>query len=116
MIWERLRDGENARATTFFDWAFLGTLLAVAATGLLAEALHYVRLEPHRQIAYFAHLVVVFALLMYLPYCKFAHLIYRTTAMVYAEYSGRNAEAPAGVEDDRGDVEQAEEERTEKSN
>ena len=34
----------------------------MAITGLLAEALHYARLEPHRQIAYFAHLVVVFAL------------------------------------------------------
>ena len=68
-------------------------LLAVVVTGFMSEALHYARLEPHRQIAYFLHLVVVFALLMYLPYSKFAHLIYRTTAMVYAECSGRNAES-----------------------
>jgi nitrate reductase gamma subunit len=63
----------------------------VVLTGFLSEALHYARMEPHREIVYFVHLVFVATLLMYLPYSKFAHLIYRTTAMVYAEHSGRNA-------------------------
>jgi quinone-modifying oxidoreductase subunit QmoC len=95
MIWERLRGNKHAGAGTFFDWAFLGTLLAVAFTGLAAEALHYARLEPHRHIVYFIHLVFVCTLLLYLPYSKFAHLIYRTTAMAYAQYCGRNWGAPA---------------------
>jgi quinone-modifying oxidoreductase subunit QmoC len=31
----------------------------------------------------------VFYLLAYLPYSKFAHMIYRTVAMIFAEYANR---------------------------
>lgn len=91
MIVDRLRDNEHSGA--YSDWWLIVALLAVVITGFASEVLHYVRLEPHRQVAYFAHLLFVLALLMYLPYCKLAHLVYRTTAMVYAEHSGRNGRA-----------------------
>ena len=97
MIYERLKRAGQGDVNTYFDWAFLGTLFAVVLTGFASEVLHYVRMEPHRQIVYFIHLVCVFSLLMYLPYSKFAHLVYRTTAMVYVEHSGRNAAAPAAA-------------------
>ena len=97
MIYERLKRAGQGDVNTYFDWAFLGTLFAVVLTGFASEVLHYVRMEPHRQIVYFTHLVCVFSLLMYLPYSKFAHLVYRTTAMVYVEHSGRNAAAPAAA-------------------
>jgi len=93
MTRDRLRDSQDAGAGTFFDWALISTLLAVAVSGFITELLHYARLVPHRHVAYFIHLVFVFALLMYLPYSKFAHMIYRTTAMVYAEHSGRTGRA-----------------------
>jgi len=92
MIRDRLLDKENAGASTFFDWALVATLLLVGLTGFITEVMHYVRLEPHRHVAYFVHLVFACALIMYLPYSKFGHLIYRTTAMVYAERYGRNLE------------------------
>ena len=95
MAFERLRDGERLTVATFSSWALLGTLLIVVLTGFASEVLHYLRLEPHRHIAYFVHLVFVFALLIYLPYSKFAHIVYRTVAMVHAEYSGRDGQESA---------------------
>jgi quinone-modifying oxidoreductase subunit QmoC len=38
---------------------------------------------------YFIHLIFVFSLFAYLPFTKLAHLVYRTVALAYAEYSGR---------------------------
>ena len=89
MAFERLKDGEGLSVSTFSSWALLGTLLIVVTTGFASEVLHYLRLEPHRHIVYFAHLVFVFTLLIYLPYSKFAHIVYRTVAMVHAEHTGR---------------------------
>ncbi|MFH1688256.1 MAG: quinone-interacting membrane-bound oxidoreductase complex subunit QmoC [bacterium] len=92
MIWERLRDAENG-GSNYFDWSFVGLLLLVVGSGFFTEVLHYVRLEPHRHIVYFGHLVLAGTLIMYLPYSKFAHVIYRTAAMVHAEYTGRGLES-----------------------
>ena len=38
---------------------------------------------------YFLPLVLVWSLFAYAPFSKLAHLIYRTVAMTYAEYTGR---------------------------
>ncbi len=103
MAWDRLRDRDQT--STYSDWALLVMLLAVAVTGFAAEALHYVRLEPQRFLAYFAHLVFVLGLLLYLPYSKLAHLVYRTTAMVYAEYSGRGGNSRPATTGERKNVE-----------
>ncbi|MFC1639159.1 quinone-interacting membrane-bound oxidoreductase complex subunit QmoC [Gemmatimonadota bacterium] len=91
MIWERLTDRPNAGYSLFFDWAFLWTLFAVVFTGFVTEAMHYLRMVPHRHVAYFVHLVFVFSLLIYLPYSKFAHVFYRFAAMVFAERIGRES-------------------------
>jgi quinone-modifying oxidoreductase subunit QmoC len=93
MMWDRLRDNERTGAGSYFDWALISTLLLVALTGYITEVLHYLRLEPHRHIAYFVHLVFVLALLMSLPYSKLAHLAYRSTVLVFAERFGCTTEA-----------------------
>jgi quinone-modifying oxidoreductase subunit QmoC len=66
----------------------------VGVTGFATEALHYLRMEPHRHVVYFVHLVLVFALLIYLPWSKLAHVLYRTAALVFVERSGRNQARP----------------------
>ncbi|TET33172.1 MAG: hypothetical protein E3J72_17740 [Planctomycetota bacterium] len=115
MIIERLNENKKAGAGSYFDWAFIGILLCVVLSGFVTEILHYGRVEPHRHIVYFVHLVFVFALLIYLPYSKFAHMIYRTTAMVYAEYSGRDAEAPTAAAGKKQEGEKEEKNKAEES-
>lgn len=97
VISDRLRTIDDAQANTAFDWMFVWLLLGVGVTGFAIEALRFA-IEPATESAmvsiaygiYFVHLVLVFQLLVYLPYSKFAHLLYRTVAMVYVEHSGRN--------------------------
>ncbi|MHC4599084.1 MAG: quinone-interacting membrane-bound oxidoreductase complex subunit QmoC [Planctomycetota bacterium] len=95
MILERLRAGKKAGAGSFFDWALLILIPAVVGSGFFTEVLHYFRVVNLRYVAYFTHLVFVFSLLMYLPYSKLAHMVYRTAALVYAEHSGRIVGPPA---------------------
>jgi len=116
MIRDRLKKSTEGGRNTYSDWALIGAIVAVVLTGFLSEVTHYLRMEPHRQGIYFVHLVLVFALLMYLPYSKFAHLIYRTTAMVYAEYSGRNTPAQAAVAGDPGEGEREDKDQANDSN
>jgi quinone-modifying oxidoreductase subunit QmoC len=99
MIFERFKDNSEVGAGRYFDWALLFTLLLVVVTGFITEALHFLRLEPHRHVAYFIHLVFAFAVLMYLPYSKLAHLFYRGTAMVFAEHIGRASQISSAPSD-----------------
>jgi len=98
MAWQRIKDRDHSGS--YADLALIGTIMIVVLTGFMAEAFHFIRLEPHRHAAYFVHLVFVFSLIMYLPYSKFAHVVYRTVAMVYAEHSGRAAAPDDGQEEE----------------
>jgi quinone-modifying oxidoreductase subunit QmoC len=96
MIRNRFADRDHAGKSQYFDWAFIWVIMAVVLTGFLTEVMHYIRLEPHRHVIYFVHLVFVSSLILYLPYSKFAHIFYRTAALVYAEHTGRiKATAPS---------------------
>jgi quinone-modifying oxidoreductase subunit QmoC len=96
-ILDRRSGREGSAASTWFDWTFVWLLLLVGATGFVTEVLRFA-VEPAGEgslavaayATYFVHLVLVFGLLVYLPYSKLAHLIYRTVAVVYAEHTGRN--------------------------
>ncbi len=98
-ILDRKSCREGTASSTWFDWTFVWMLLLVGVTGFATEVFRFA-VEPAGEGAaalaaygiYFVHLVLVFGLLVYLPYSKFAHLIYRTVALVYAEYSGRNGD------------------------
>jgi quinone-modifying oxidoreductase subunit QmoC len=58
-------------------------LLGVVVTGIASELLRLWQ-APVMYGIYYVHLVLVFALFLYAPYTKFAHLLYRTLAMAAA--------------------------------
>ncbi|MEN8149548.1 MAG: quinone-interacting membrane-bound oxidoreductase complex subunit QmoC [Planctomycetota bacterium] len=89
MIRDRFVEHEGAGRSTWFDWSLLWLIMFVALSGFAVEALHYMRLEPHRHAAYFVHLLLILTLFLYLPYSKFAHVVYRFVALVFIEWTGR---------------------------
>jgi quinone-modifying oxidoreductase subunit QmoC len=82
--YRRLADGARAGKSTYGDWLFLGVLLLTTLTGFLCELLRLAQTPRLAYPTYVVHLVLVFVLLVYIPYSKFAHLAYRTTALVFA--------------------------------
>ena len=71
-------------ATTAFDRFFLWIVLSVIGTGVLTEAFRFMAIPPVVACAiYLIHLSVVLTLFLTLPYSKFAHILYRTLAMVH---------------------------------
>jgi quinone-modifying oxidoreductase subunit QmoC len=80
LLVRRLADPARRRGSAYFDWFFLTTLAGVVLTGILAEVLRLAQTGAMYGV-YFVHLVLIFGLLLYAPYSKFAHLAYRTVAV-----------------------------------
>lgn len=88
--YRRITEQQRAGKNTYSDMLFLTVLLATAITGYLCESL---RLAAIRELAYpmyYVHLVSVFFLLVYFPYSKLSHVIYRTLAMVRESAAPQN--------------------------
>lgn len=83
------RMGKKDQISTYKDWYILGIVLALGVTGLLTQM---TRLAGYANVTYFIywlHLIAIFNLFLFLPFSKMAHLVYRTTALAYAEYANR---------------------------
>jgi len=89
LLLNRFAKAGKAGMGSYFDWIFLLIVIGVGATGMLSWALRLADVSAGYLVYYF-HLVFVWSLFAYAPYSKFAHLFYRTTAMVFARYSGRD--------------------------
>ncbi len=89
LLLNRIGRAGKAGMGSYFDWIFLTIVIGVGATGMFAWGLRAADMTAGYWVYYF-HLVFVWSLFAYAPYSKFAHLFYRTTAMVFARYTGRS--------------------------
>ena len=85
----RLNADTQKAGSSFYDWYLLGVIWAVGLTGIACEVLRLAKMAGLAYPMYYLHLITVFMLIAYLPWSKLGHLVYRTTALVYARVSGR---------------------------
>ena len=83
------RMGKEDQVSSYKDWYILGLVLALGATGLLTEMSRLAGSEYLTYFIYYLHLIAIFNLFAFLPFSKMAHLVYRVTAMAYAQYGNR---------------------------
>lgn len=81
------KEAEKGLTPTFYDWFLIWEIMVVGVSGLLAEIARWAGLAGPGYVIYFIHLVSVMMLFMYMPYTKFAHLVYRTFAIAFEKYS-----------------------------
>ena len=86
--YRRIADKTQAGKSTYADWLFLDILLLTTLTGFLSQITRLIGIGAIAYPTYFVHLLFVFFLLVYLPYSKFAHVVYRTAAMLHDAAAG----------------------------
>jgi len=88
LVANRFTQEDRVGASTAFDWFFNGVVALVILTGVAAELARLLAGDGIVPAAvavgvYVVHLGVVTTLFVTFPYSKFAHLVYRTLAMVH---------------------------------
>ncbi len=78
-------DDDRVEKRAYSDSLFLNMVFFTALTGMLTFLLRLVGNPVLAYTTYYVHLVIVFFLLWYAPYYKFAHMFYRTLAMIWAK-------------------------------
>ena len=84
MILHRLRN-KNGLESGYEDWFFLLSFWLLTLSGMLVEGARFHEWGFAYHL-YFVHLVLVGIIILYLPYTKFAHIVYRTFAMAFERY------------------------------
>jgi len=86
VIMERMRAADKGRIAkgSYFDWLFLIIVLLTAVTGVTTEFFRFAYMPVYAYPSYFAHLTLVFILILFFPFTKFAHFFYRFTALTHA--------------------------------
>jgi quinone-modifying oxidoreductase subunit QmoC len=84
------RSSKKDQASRYFDWYLIYLAFGVGVTGMGAQLTRLAGWAAVSFATYYVHLMLVWALFAYLPFSKLAHFVYRTVAMAYNEYAGRN--------------------------
>jgi quinone-modifying oxidoreductase subunit QmoC len=83
MIVNRIRRRTGYGNSTYSDWLLLVSMVLLTLSGTVIEAARFLNWTSAYHL-YFFHLVCVWFVIIYLPFTKFGHLVYRTVAMTYA--------------------------------
>jgi len=83
------RLSKEDQVSTFKDWYLISLVFALALTGLLSEMTRLAGYTYLTYFIYYLHLIAIFNFFAFLPYSKMAHIVYRVTALGYAEYGNR---------------------------
>ena len=89
MIFNRLFSREEYGHSNYADWLLLVSLLLLTISGGIVELARFQNWHFAYHL-YFFHLVCVWFVIMYVPFTKFGHLLYRSLAMAFAGFAGRN--------------------------
>ena len=89
VLGNRLQENSQAGKATAFDNFFLGVVLTVIATGVLVEMGRFLFDPGLACWLYILHLTAVLSLFATFPYSKFAHILYRTLAMVHERMTAK---------------------------
>lgn len=101
MIFYRLFRKDIIGYSTYSDGSFLIFLLLLAVSGILTEWARFGNWSA-AYVIYFIHLVLVWIVIIYAPYTKFGHLVYRVAVLFLA--SGRQVSGSAGPQVGRSAV------------
>ncbi len=94
MISRRNSQTDAVGANGYSDKIFLYMISLVSVTGMLTFLIRLTNISVLGHVIYLIHLVFVFYLLWFMPYSKFAHMIYRLLGMAFAKgNSGSNGKA-----------------------
>jgi len=88
MIYMRLYNRKERIRSNYFDWWFLITLLLLTLSGILVEMARFLNWSS-AYLIYFFHLVLVWMVILYAPYSKFGHILFRSVALFVAKGRGR---------------------------
>lgn len=88
MIFQRITKRDVFGKSGYTDWLLLIAIGVLTLSGTLVEMARFGNWSLAYHL-YFFHLVVVWFVIMYLPFTKLGHVFYRTTALLYARSIGR---------------------------
>jgi len=78
------------------DWILIWLIFAVGATGMCSEIFRLTQIKQLAYPVYILHLACVWVLFLSLPFSKFGHLVYRSTAYVFERWAADVKSGKAG--------------------
>ena len=88
LLWKN-RVAKKDQTSSYWDWFLVILVFGLGLTGMATQALRLAGLATPSYAVYFVHLLLIWSLFAYTPFSKLAHIVYRTAAMTYAEYTKR---------------------------